>query len=144
VRHRLAAVVGLLALVAAGCGGHDHTSGAGDSAAAARTIRIEMRDTAYSPESIEVDKGETVRFVFTNKGTVPHDAFVGDAAAQTTHEEEMRADGGEHHHGGDGVTVEPGKTADLTETFEQAGTTFIGCHEPGHWDAGMKLTVTVA
>ena len=104
-----------------------------------------MRDIAYSPTAVTVKKGETVRFVFTNRGKLPHDAFVGDNAAQAAHEKKMRAADGEHgEHGGGGITVEPGKTAELEETFDETGTTLIGCHEPGHYDAGMKITVTVA
>ena len=105
-----------------------------------------MRDIAYSPTAVTVKKGDTVRFVFVNKGKLPHDAFIGDEAAQADHEEEMRAADGEHGgHGSDGgITVEPGKTAELEETFDEAGTTLIGCHEPGHYEAGMKVAVTVA
>ena len=32
-----------------------------------------------------------MRFVFENTGKVDHDAVIGDAAAQTEHEREMRA-----------------------------------------------------
>ena len=139
-------LLGLLALVATACGGggHDgHAAGSGESSPT-KTVRIDMRDIAYSPTAVTVKKGDTVRFVFTNKGKLPHDAFIGDEAAQTAHEEEMRAGGGEHgEHGGGGLTVEPGKTAELEETFDEAGTTLIGCHEPGHYEAGMKVTVTV-
>jgi uncharacterized cupredoxin-like copper-binding protein len=47
--------------------------------------------------------------------------------------------------GGDdpAVTVEPGKTEELTTRFDDAGTYEIGCHEPGHYAAGMKITITV-
>ncbi len=50
------------------------------------------------------------------------------------------------HHGGDSnaITVKPGKTGSLTYTFDKAGETIIGCHENGHYDAGMKIAVTVA
>ena len=144
---RLVATAALLVAAAACGGGHaGHGSDAGDAGdAATRTVRIEMRDVAYSPESISVKRGETVRFVFTNRGKVIHDAFVGDEAAQADHEQEMRAGGDEHgHDGGGSVTVAPGKTAELEQTFTKVGTTLIGCHEPGHYDAGMKITVTVA
>jgi uncharacterized cupredoxin-like copper-binding protein len=41
------------------------------------------------------------------------------------------------------VTVEPGKTRSITTMFDETGTVLIGCHEPGHWEAGMKATITV-
>ena len=53
--------------------------------------------------------------------------------------------GGMHHEGADtAVTVNPGETKDLTTTFDRAGTVIIGCHQPGHYEAGMKATVTVS
>ena len=42
------------------------------------------------------------------------------------------------------MVVEPGKSGDLVVTFDEAGQTVIGCHEPGHWDAGMRVDVTIA
>jgi len=41
------------------------------------------------------------------------------------------------------TTVQPGQIATLTQTFTTAGSTIIGCHEPGHYKAGMRLTVRV-
>ena len=131
----LAAAV--LALATAAC-----SSGGG--AAADRTVDVTMSNVAFQPATLSVAKGETVTFRFTNNDKVRHDAFVGDAAAQAEHEREMRDGGGHGGHGGDdAVTVEPGKTASLTHTFDEAGTVEIGCHEPGHYAGGMKIVVTV-
>ena len=41
------------------------------------------------------------------------------------------------------VWVNPGKTAEITTTFATAGTLIIGCHEPGHYEGGMKAILTV-
>jgi len=111
-------------------------------------VQIDMVDTSYQPAAVQVAKGETVTFVFNNKGKAVHDAYIGSAAEQEAHEKTMRsADGG--HGGGHGddpksITVEPGKSGELTHTFTAAGTVEIGCHEPGHYAAGMKLAVTAA
>ena len=54
--------------------------------------------------------------------------------------------GGDHSMdmGGDDVlTVAPGDTETMTRTFDDTGTVVIGCHQPGHWESGMKATVTV-
>jgi len=104
-----------------------------------------------------------VRFVFRNEGAVVHDAVIGDEAAQEEHEEEMRvaeetttsdtegAMGGMDHGAtseeGDGeaaITVEPGEEGELTYTFDAVGERLIGCHEPGHYVAGMRVVVDVA
>ena len=37
----------------------------------------------------------------------------------------------------------PASSGELTHTFDDAGTIEIGCHQPGHYDAGMTITVEV-
>lgn len=145
----------VVALAGAGCGGggsHPNAKDTGMSsdtpmtsaAAGGRTVDIEMRDIAYSPTSIPVHAGETVTFVFHNMGQTEHEAFLGDAAAQTDHEQKMENGGmagdmaGMH---GTEVKVEPGKTATLSHTFKPGEALLIGCHEPGHYAAGMKVAL---
>jgi uncharacterized cupredoxin-like copper-binding protein len=45
---------------------------------------------------------------------------------------------------GDALLLEPGDTGELTHTFDEAGEILIGCHLPGHYEAGMKSTITVS
>ena len=103
----------------------------------------------FEPDAMTVARGETVRFVFTNRGQVTHDAFIGDADAQAEHEAEMRERDDDPHGGhGDGdaadaITVDKGDEGELTHTFADAGEVEIGCHQPGHYEAGMKVTVQV-
>ena len=88
--------------------------------------------------------------MFNNTGAVEHDAFIGDAAAQAAHEEEMNPSDGMSSSSsmssgdmgsdttmdsdmgsqddGDGITVKPGETGELTYTFNKPGTVEIGCH----------------
>lgn len=101
-----------------------------------------MVDIAFAPKAIDVKRGDTVKFVFTNNGQIVHDAVVGDAAEQTHHEKAMRADAAGMH-GEGAVTVKPGKSGEITHTFDKAGTFEIGCHQAGHYGAGMKITANV-
>lgn len=137
-------IVGLTALVTAGCGGDHDDESHGGAAEPSRTVDVVMKEFAYEPASVDVKAGETVKFVFRNDGAILHDAFIGDEAAQTEHEQEMREGGKMGDHDGDAIKVIPGKTGELTHTFEKAGTLLIGCHETGHYQAGMKMTVTVS
>ena len=143
MRRLLARAAASAALIATACG-----SGGGPTAAEdARTVEIDMVDLAFTPDAVKVALGETVRFVFANRGEVAHDAFVGDAKAQAAHEAEMReADDGHGGHGDDesAVTVDKGDTGEIVHKFDKAGTVEIGCHQPGHYAAGMKVTVAVA
>ena len=130
----------LVLLGACGSGDDEPTlAGAGED----RTVEIEMRDIAFSPDKVDVRAGEKVRFVFTNKGSLTHDAFIGDAAAQEQHEKDMRS-GHSHGEGSNAITLKPGKKAQLVHTFDRPGEILIGCHQPGHYAGGMKATVKVA
>jgi uncharacterized cupredoxin-like copper-binding protein len=139
---RLAVVAAVLVLgIACGAEGDDEP-------AADRTVEVAMVDTAFEPATLAVRAGETIRFEFRNTGSVAHDAFVGDRRAQQDHEREMRGaedDGHDGHGGGDddALTVEAGDTGELTHTFDRRGTYEVGCHQPGHYQAGMKMTVEV-
>jgi uncharacterized cupredoxin-like copper-binding protein len=130
------------ALLLAACG-EDGASSPDAGAPADRTIRVDMVDLAFEPADLTVRAGETVRFVFTNSGEVPHDAFIGDAEEQADHAAEMD---GMHGHGADdeGITVEPGERAELIRTFTTADDdVLLGCHQPGHYDAGMVAGIEV-
>ena len=109
------------------------------------TVDVTMTELAYDASVVKVPAGATVEFRFTNAGKVPHDAFVGDQAAQDEHETEMAGMPAGHAHdmGSEGVTVQPGETASLSYTFAEAGDVQIGCHQKGHYAAGMRLTVVV-
>jgi uncharacterized cupredoxin-like copper-binding protein len=84
-----------------------------------------------------------VTFVVTNGGALEHEFFVGDEAAQADHDAEMLSSGGVLHDGATGIGVKPGETKELTLTLE-AGSTFAGCHVPGHYAGGMKTTITAS
>ena len=131
----------LVTVTLAACGGGSSTRNASGGS---RTIDVDMQDIKYSMTTVSVKTGETVKFVFHNKGAVMHDAYIGDEGAQMAHEQQMSMSSGEHGGmgGTDGITVDPGKTGELTHTFDKAGTTIIGCHQPGHYQAGMKIDVT--
>lgn len=151
----LTAVAGS-ALILTACG-VDANDAVGPSAVAGtpsspRTVEVAMTGLAFEPSNIEVSEGETIRFVFANEDPVRHEAVLGDEAVQEEHEAEMADMGGMDMSGMDmggadeppSVVVEPATSGELVVTFDQAGKTVIGCHEPGHWTGGMRMDVTVA
>lgn len=127
-------------------------AGAVGTLEAPRDIAISMTDTfRFDPDTIVVSEGETVRFLLDNPTVAPHDFLIGDLDEQLHHHEEMAA--GEGHddnaaagvEGGlpDAVTLEPGESAEVIATFDEAGTLIIGCHVPGHWEAGMRGNIAI-
>jgi uncharacterized cupredoxin-like copper-binding protein len=151
----LLALVPTAILLLAACGsdedddgsmtGHDSDTTVADGSTADRTVEIKMVDNAFEPRTVDVELGETVRFVFENTGTAAHDAFIGDAEAQAAHEEEM-SEAEDMGHGAvddEAITVDPGEEGELVHEFDQAGTIEIGCHEAGHYASGMKLDINI-
>lgn len=129
----------LVALVAAACA----PSPAAPSGAP-ETVAVTLDDDM----TIELDRtefavGETVRFEVTNAGAVRHELYLGDMAAQDHHADEMAETDGMGHDEPNGVSVEPGTTETLSYTFAAAGEILAGCHEPGHYEAGMVTSLTV-
>jgi uncharacterized cupredoxin-like copper-binding protein len=125
-----------------------HASAAGKpgmAAAVRRTIKVVMLDSMrYEPSSITVKAGETVRFVVENKGKLTHEFGIGTPEEQAAHAEMMQAMPGMKHDEPNVITVEPGETKALIWQFTKPGTFEIACHVPGHYPAGMKMTVTSA
>lgn len=109
-----------------------------------RTVAVAMSDTfRFDPERIEVAAGETIRFEVTNDGAIVHEFYIGDDAAQAEHEQEMLS-GGMPHDEPNGVGVEPAATKAFEMTFAEAADLLIGCHEPGHYAAGMRGTLVIS
>jgi uncharacterized cupredoxin-like copper-binding protein len=144
MRTRLLTALPVAVLLMAGaCGNSAHQGGHADSSSKGdRTVEVEMQDFAFSPSSFQVKKGETVTFRFNNPTTLLHEAVIGDEAYQAEQKKAM-AEHGAHDKEAKVVEVAAGKTGELTYTFAKDGTLLIGCHQPGHYEAGMKATVTV-
>jgi uncharacterized cupredoxin-like copper-binding protein len=156
-KSRLAALVvggGLLLSACGGGGGSTSTSSAslgspGDPAKATRTVELRAGDDLrFQPDTVQVKVGETITFHIVNVATVMHDFTLGNESVQSEHEKEMSsmASGApmDMSDSANAIHIAPGATKDLTWTFDKAGTTLYGCHEPGHYVAGMKGTITVA
>jgi uncharacterized cupredoxin-like copper-binding protein len=133
------ALAGMLTLLVACAGG-------GEPATEARTVPVRMfDDMRYDPAEFAVFAGETIVFEVTNSGEIPHEFFLADLAGHQEHAAEMREGGhtDDAHGTPDGLNLEAGKTATLEYTFSDAGELLVGCHQPGHYEAGMVAPVTV-
>jgi uncharacterized cupredoxin-like copper-binding protein len=115
-----------------------------DAADAVRLIEIQTTDAlTFEPADITVAAGETVTFRVSNDGAVIHDFTLGDQATQDVHEAEMSEMGGMAHDEPNVATIPAGDTVELIWTFGDEGTVLIGCHQPGHYAAGMTGRITI-
>ena len=134
------------------------------AASATRSIEVVMGDMTFNPASLSIKAGETVRFVLVNNGRLLHEFNLGDGAMHARHQQEMlqmqqsgqltptamkamdhasMGHGQMKHDDPNSVLVEPGKTGELTWTFNKATDLEFACNIPGHYQAGMvgKLKV---
>lgn len=130
-------------------GGYAYGSPA-DPSEADRTVQVDAQDQMrFSPGSLEVESGETVRFVVENVGSVQHSFTLATPAGQDAHEKEMQGMAQEKladhmKQDSNGIVVQPGETKTLTWTFDEGGPVEFACHIPGHYTAGMKGRINVS
>ncbi|MBY0266098.1 MAG: cupredoxin family protein [Burkholderiales bacterium] len=117
----------------------------GDPKRATRTIHVDMNDTMrFSPASLSVAQGETVRFVVKNSGKVMHEFVLGTLAELKEHAVLMKKFPNMEHDEPYMAHVAPGKSETIVWQFSKAGDFHYGCLLPGHFEAGMvgKINVT--
>ena len=113
-----------------------------------RSLAVRMDDQMrFTPSHIEVQAGETVRFVVTNAGKTAHEMVLGSDAEIREHAQAMQQGAGHgeaHSHGsGAAITLAAGQTGELVVHFAQAQALQIACLIPGHYEAGMRGKISV-
>lgn len=132
-------------------GGHaaedGHAEGVGkpgDPSKVSRAIQVVMGDNMkFTPAQVNVKRGETIRFDVRNAGRIKHEMVIGSMAELKQHAELMRRFPGMEHDDPNMVTLAPGESGELIWQFTQAGTFDFACLQPGHFEAGMRGTVSV-
>jgi len=117
----------------------------GDAAQASRTIEIDMLDTMrFTPATLNVQQGDTVKFVIRNQGKLMHEMVLGTIADLGAHAAMMRKYPGMEHDEPYMSHVASGKQEELVWQFTQPGNFHFGCLIAGHFEAGMTGTITVS
>lgn len=135
-------------------GGHSH----GDHGASAdvvalqvaRVIEVRMDDQMrFVPDALEVQAGQAVRLMVHNAGRLPHELVLGTEEQIREHAQQMKqasAQAHAHSHdaaGAAAIAVQPGATGELVLRFDQPGRFQMACLIPGHYEAGMRGSLTV-
>lgn len=137
------AVAALSAIALASCGTGRTDQGVPSSSG--RTVEVKALDTLrFEPASIDVNAGETIRFVVTNVGQAVHEFVLGDAQTQEAHEAAMEHAGHLEVDAVAALSLQPGETKETTVSFEDASELLFACHQSGHYKGGMVGTVTVS
>jgi len=128
----------------------------GDARLATRTYEIRMGEMYFTPNTVRVMPGETVRFIVINEGEAVHEFNLGNEDAWEAHAAEMNRmvdEGmieydvlrhtkmrqmGMMHADPNAVLLEPGERAEIIWTFPDEVTEIgIACNVPGHRESGM-------
>jgi len=119
----------------------------GDPKKSARTVMVIMSDSdgtmRFSPDRLNVKKGEPVRFVIQNKGELKHEFTLASVEDNNKHAALMQKYPDMEHDDPNAKSVDPGKTAEILWRFSKSGTFEFACLIPGHREAGMHGTVAV-
>jgi uncharacterized cupredoxin-like copper-binding protein len=117
---------------------------AGDAKDAKRTIAISMGDNMrFSPDTIRVKQGETVRLVMTNNGKLLHELVMGTQQVLDNHAAQMLKFPSMAHDEPYMAHVSPGKKSEIVWTFNRAGDFDFACLIAGHYQAGMVGKIKV-
>ena len=112
----------------------------------ARTVTVIMSDDngmKFTPDHLEVKKGEQVHFIIQNKGALKHEFMLASVKDNDKHAKLMMKYPDMEHDDPNAKSVDPGKTAEILWRFTKAGTFEFACLIPGHREAGMRGTVAV-
>jgi uncharacterized cupredoxin-like copper-binding protein len=141
-RRRAAGVVAVALAAAMASGATAMVAGAGE--AEPREVVVDIRYSEFSAHRVEVEAGETVRFVLVNHDPIAHEFIVGDARLQLVHERGSEA----HHPPRPGeISIPAGATRTTTMAFDRdpgVSFTLFGCHLPGHYAYGMSGAIEFA
>lgn len=137
---------GAATVAAAHEGDHFSAGVPGNPKKPARMVTVVMSDDngmKFTPDHLDVKKGEQVHFIIQNKGALKHEFMLASVADNDKHAKLMQKYPDMEHDDPNAKSVDPGKSADILWRFSKAGTFEFACLIPGHREAGMHGIVSV-
>jgi uncharacterized cupredoxin-like copper-binding protein len=148
------AILGLVALAAAGCGktatAQPAQSGIAPTTVTSATvpneINVTLSEFAITADQSSVPPGQ-YHLAITNAGTIQHELLVFrtdlDPSALPMTEGNMNEEGPGVTKDSDGDNLDPGKSQTREVDLSQPGTYLLICNLPGHLHGGMSRVLTV-
>lgn len=110
-----------------------------------RTVIIDMDDRMrFTPSVVEVQEGDTIRFVLRNQGKMRHEWVLGTDAELKRQAELIRRHPTMEQDELHMVHLDPAQHDELVWTFNRVGRFAFACLTAGHVEAGMVGSVVVA
>jgi uncharacterized cupredoxin-like copper-binding protein len=119
----------------------------GDPNRPSRTVKVIMAESGkrmvFEPATIEVRRGEQIRFVLTNEGGRDHEFMLATKADNRKHAAVMKKHPDMEHGDPNAKRLSPLDSGDLIWKFTQRGEFEYACLIPGHYEAGMHGKIMV-
>jgi uncharacterized cupredoxin-like copper-binding protein len=140
-----------LAFAGAGEPGHSHGAFSagepGDPKKPFRTVQVTMHEAdgtmGFSPKTLDVKRGEQIKFLIVNSGELPHEFILADEKDNLKHAALMQKFPDMQHDDPNGKNLEPKAKSEILWRFSKSGTFEYSCLIPGHREAGMTGKITV-
>jgi uncharacterized cupredoxin-like copper-binding protein len=112
-----------------------------------RTVQVSMHEgdgtMGYSLKSLDVKRGEQIKFIITNDGALAHEFILANEKDNLKHAALMQKFPDMQHDDPNGKSVEPKAKSEILWRFSKRGTFEYSCLIPGHREAGMTGKITV-
>ena len=111
-------------------------AGCGQQKPAPVEVKVTLSEFKIEASPVSVPANTPIKFVVTNAGTLPHEMVLekkGDVD-KPLEVNNVQAEAGD---------IDPGKIKVLEWTVTEPGEYQLGCHVPGHFEAGMTIPFTV-
>ena len=113
-----------------------------------RTIEVTMKETEngdmiFEPNNLQIKMGETIRFVIMNAGELEHEFVLDSHDEIIEHKELMERIPEMEHDDPNAVRLIEGTDGEVIWTFANSGAFEFACLIPGHYESGMKGSITV-
>ena len=116
----------------------------GDPSKIDRTVRIGMSDALrFTPSTVRVKLGQTVKFIVGNGGRQLHEMVLGTPEELKEHAELMKKFPDMEHDDANIAHVKPGAKGEIVWQFDKPGEYEFACLVPGHYEGGMVGKVIV-
>ena len=144
----------------------NHIGEKGKTSESDRIIYVRMFDNYFSPDQIDIKKGETIKFIIENFGELVHEFNIGTKKMHINHETEMmklieneillgdkidykkmkelaKTDHSMSHSHSNSVLLEPRKTGEIIWKFNVDTKIEAACNIPGHYESGMIFNLII-
>ena len=145
----------------------NHIGEKGESSEVDRIIIIKMYDDYFEPNEINIKKGETIKFLVQNFGSLVHEFNIATKKMHLNHQPEMMAmmeneillgdkidyekmkeiaktNHSMAHSHSNSVLLEPNNSREIIWKFNTEINLEAACNVPGHYESGMIAKINIS